>query len=74
MSKPDPIRIVVLGDTAMGKTALIVKLISGRFIWNYDPTMGKFYLTSSSVSPVRNGTELRLLTHLACVSQVRVPY
>lgn len=28
-------------ESAHTVAALVVKLLSGRFIWNYDPTLGK---------------------------------
>ncbi|KAH8588007.1 small GTPase superfamily [Bisporella sp. PMI_857] len=36
-------KITVLGDTAVGKTALIIQLISDCFIESYDPTIEDLY-------------------------------
>ncbi|KAF2368651.1 Small GTPase superfamily [Trinorchestia longiramus] len=40
---PDPVKIIVLGDDGVGKTALIVRLVTGRFIGDYDPTLSAVY-------------------------------
>lgn len=40
---PDPVKIVVLGDDGVGKTALIVRLVTGRFIGDYDPSLEAVY-------------------------------
>ncbi|KAF6019203.1 RERG [Bugula neritina] len=42
-AKHDIIRIAILGPPGNGKTALVVKTVSGRFIWNYDPTLEFIY-------------------------------
>ncbi|XP_068237728.1 uncharacterized protein [Palaemon carinicauda] len=39
----DPIRIAVFGTDGVGKSALIVRLLTGRFIGEYDPTMEAVY-------------------------------
>ncbi|XP_045594264.2 ras-related and estrogen-regulated growth inhibitor, partial [Procambarus clarkii] len=36
-------RLVVLGAPAVGKSALVVRLLTGRFIWEYDPTLEAAY-------------------------------
>ena len=35
------IKLVVLGDGAVGKSALCVRYLTNRFIHDYDPTFGK---------------------------------
>lgn len=37
--KPTDSKIVVFGKTGVGKSALIVRLLTKRFIWEYDPTL-----------------------------------
>lgn len=39
----EPFKIAVLGRTSVGKTALVVRFICKRFIWNYDPTLESTY-------------------------------
>ncbi|KAK8400643.1 hypothetical protein O3P69_002448 [Scylla paramamosain] len=41
-SSPDS-RLVVLGYPAVGKSALVVRFLTGRFIWEYDPTLEAAY-------------------------------
>ncbi|XP_064104508.1 ras-related and estrogen-regulated growth inhibitor-like isoform X1 [Macrobrachium nipponense] len=36
-------RLVVVGYPAVGKSALVVRLLTGRFIWEYDPTLEAAY-------------------------------
>ncbi|XP_066265771.1 ras-related and estrogen-regulated growth inhibitor-like [Branchiostoma lanceolatum] len=50
-----PIRIVVLGQAAVGKTALVVRYITRRFIGDYDPTLETIYKYSTYV----DGDELQ---------------
>ncbi|XP_072046080.1 ras-related and estrogen-regulated growth inhibitor-like [Amphiura filiformis] len=38
-----PFRVVVLGQAAVGKTALAVRFVTRRFIWDYDPTLEMIY-------------------------------
>ncbi|XKL61298.1 hypothetical protein PGB90_008355 [Kerria lacca] len=42
-SKHKPLKVMVLGQTGVGKTALIVRFITKRFIGEYDPTLEKLY-------------------------------
>ncbi|XP_076028933.1 uncharacterized protein LOC143017853 [Oratosquilla oratoria] len=41
--EPEPIRIAVFGKDGVGKSALIVRLLTKRFIGEYDPTMEAVY-------------------------------
>ncbi|CAL4171236.1 unnamed protein product, partial [Meganyctiphanes norvegica] len=47
-SSPDS-RIVVLGMPSVGKSALVVRLLTGRFIWEYDPTLEAAYRHNTTV-------------------------
>ncbi|XP_071527816.1 uncharacterized protein [Panulirus ornatus] len=40
---PDPVKVAVFGADGVGKSALIVRLLTGRFIGEYDPTMEAVY-------------------------------
>lgn len=42
-SRSKPIKVLVLGQAGVGKTALIVRLVTQRFIGEYDPTLEKMY-------------------------------
>lgn len=37
--KPVETKICILGSTSVGKSALVVRFITKRFIWEYDPTL-----------------------------------
>jgi GTPase SAR1 family protein len=39
----DPIRIAVVGQAGVGKSALVVRYLTRRFIWEYDPTLECVY-------------------------------
>ncbi|KAL4708800.1 hypothetical protein ACJJTC_011764 [Scirpophaga incertulas] len=41
--KPKPFKIMVLGQSGVGKSALVVRFITRRFIGEYDPTLEKVY-------------------------------
>ncbi|KAF4523640.1 hypothetical protein B566_EDAN010149 [Ephemera danica] len=41
--KPKPLRIMVLGQGGVGKSALVVRFITRRYIGEYDPTLEKLY-------------------------------
>ncbi|XP_067931794.1 ras-related and estrogen-regulated growth inhibitor-like [Watersipora subatra] len=43
MSSGETVKIAILGLPGVGKTALTVKVVSGRFIWNYHPTLENIY-------------------------------
>lgn len=42
-SKPKPFKIMVLGQSGVGKSALVVRFITKRFIGEYDPNLEKIY-------------------------------
>ncbi|XP_035251037.1 ras-related and estrogen-regulated growth inhibitor-like isoform X1 [Anguilla anguilla] len=46
---PKTVRIVILGQAAVGKTALTVRFITKRFIGEYDPTLETIYRHDLSV-------------------------
>eukprot|EP00471_Norrisiella_sphaerica_P006114 CAMPEP_0184488796 /NCGR_PEP_ID=MMETSP0113_2-20130426/13475_1 /TAXON_ID=91329 /ORGANISM="Norrisiella sphaerica, Strain BC52" /LENGTH=147 /DNA_ID=CAMNT_0026871831 /DNA_START=283 /DNA_END=723 /DNA_ORIENTATION=- len=54
-SAPDKLRVVVLGSGAVGKSSLIVRLTTGKFFDDYDPTIEDCHIGSLSVDgePVR---------------------
>lgn len=39
----------MLGSPAVGKSALVVRLLTGRFIWEYDPTLEAAYRHHTTV-------------------------
>ncbi len=41
----DSIKIAVLGESGVGKSALAVRMITGRFLHHYDPTLEDEYHT-----------------------------
>ncbi|XP_072165556.1 ras-related and estrogen-regulated growth inhibitor-like [Diadema setosum] len=38
-----PLRVIVLGQASVGKTAFTVRFVTRRFIWEYDPTLEMIY-------------------------------
>ncbi|XP_059486495.1 ras-related and estrogen-regulated growth inhibitor isoform X2 [Neocloeon triangulifer] len=44
-----PLRIMVLGQGGVGKSALVVRFITRRFIGEYDPTLEKMYTFNPTV-------------------------
>ncbi|XP_050728549.1 uncharacterized protein LOC127004602 [Eriocheir sinensis] len=43
LTAPEPIKVAVFGTDGVGKSALIVRLLTGRFIGEYDPTLEAVY-------------------------------
>ncbi|XP_059060025.1 ras-like protein 2 [Achroia grisella] len=41
--KPKPFKVMVLGQSGVGKSALVVRFITRRFIGDYDPNLEKTY-------------------------------
>ncbi|XP_050362806.1 ras-related and estrogen-regulated growth inhibitor [Nymphalis io] len=41
--KPKPFKVMVLGQSGVGKSALVVRFITRRFIGEYDPDLEKIY-------------------------------
>ncbi|CAH0397476.1 unnamed protein product [Chilo suppressalis] len=41
--KPKPFKVMVLGQSGIGKSALVVRFITRRFIGEYDPNLEKVY-------------------------------
>ncbi|KAG5447649.1 Ras- protein Rap-2a [Clonorchis sinensis] len=50
--------IVVLGSGGVGKSALTVKFVSGKFVEKYDPTIGDFYRKDVLIDGVRHTLEI----------------
>ncbi|XP_077301061.1 ras-related and estrogen-regulated growth inhibitor-like protein [Arctopsyche grandis] len=42
-ARPKPIKVMVLGQGGVGKTAMVVRFITRRFIGEYDPSLEKVY-------------------------------
>uniref|UniRef100_A0A0A9Z1I0 small monomeric GTPase n=1 Tax=Lygus hesperus TaxID=30085 RepID=A0A0A9Z1I0_LYGHE len=49
LCKQKPLRVVLLGQCGVGKTALVVRFITKRFIGEYDPNLEKVYSYNSTV-------------------------
>lgn len=47
--KNSTFKVVILGQAAVGKTALTVRFMTRRFIWDYDPNLESKYSFSSTV-------------------------
>uniref|UniRef100_UPI00358F08E0 ras-related and estrogen-regulated growth inhibitor-like isoform X2 n=1 Tax=Myxine glutinosa TaxID=7769 RepID=UPI00358F08E0 len=43
------LRVLVLGQSCVGKTAMIVRFLTGRFIGDYDPTLETVYKHSIKI-------------------------
>lgn len=48
-SKQKPLRIAILGQNGVGKSALTVRFITRRFIGDYDPDLEKVYACSRCI-------------------------
>uniref|UniRef100_T1JBH0 small monomeric GTPase n=1 Tax=Strigamia maritima TaxID=126957 RepID=T1JBH0_STRMM len=49
-SKPKPLRVMILGLTGVGKTALVVRFVTRRFIGDYDPNLERVYTHQAPVN------------------------
>ncbi|KAF6217297.1 hypothetical protein GE061_001651 [Apolygus lucorum] len=49
LCRQKPLRVVLLGQCGVGKTALVVRFITKRFIGEYDPNLEKVYNYNSTV-------------------------
>ena len=49
MEGPGSIRVAVVGAAGVGKSALIVRLLTERFLQHYDPTLEDEYRASLTV-------------------------
>lgn len=43
MDNSNEVKIAVLGEAGVGKSALVVRLMTGRFLHRYDPTLEDEY-------------------------------
>ena len=43
IARMDSIKIAILGESGVGKSALAVRMITGRFLHHYDPTLEDEY-------------------------------
>ena len=50
---PPPIKLLLLGDKGVGKSAFLVKLVTNRFITEYSSESGKKLKLNSGLLPVR---------------------
>ncbi len=41
------LKVSVVGEAGVGKSAMIVRLLTGRFLQHYDPTLEDEYYTTS---------------------------
>uniref|UniRef100_A0A673FQQ1 small monomeric GTPase n=1 Tax=Sinocyclocheilus rhinocerous TaxID=307959 RepID=A0A673FQQ1_9TELE len=41
MAKSPEVKLAVFGRAGVGKSALVVRFLTKRFIWEYDPTLGE---------------------------------
>ncbi|XP_062860811.1 ras-related and estrogen-regulated growth inhibitor [Trichomycterus rosablanca] len=49
MAKSPEVKVAVFGKAGVGKSALVVRLLTNRFIWEYDPTLESTYHHQVSV-------------------------
>ena len=59
MVEPVLTKVVLLGDSGVGKTALVTRFCSGQFDDNSPPTLGAMFLTKTVVIDQR-GVKLQL--------------
>jgi small GTP-binding protein len=41
------VKVIVLGPTTVGKTAIVTRIVESRFVENLEPTVGAFYSSTS---------------------------
>ncbi|KAL0079808.1 ras family-domain-containing protein [Phycomyces blakesleeanus] len=44
-SKPVPVKLVLLGESAVGKSSLVIRFVDREFVQNREPTIGAAFLT-----------------------------
>ncbi|KAM9467445.1 ras-related and estrogen-regulated growth inhibitor isoform 1-T2 [Clarias gariepinus] len=49
MAKSPEVKVAVFGRAGVGKSALVVRLLTNRFIWEYDPTLESTYRHQASI-------------------------
>lgn len=63
----DSVKIAVLGESGVGKSALAVRMITGRFLHHYDPTLEDEYHTE-----VRANGQKRSVSIMDTAGQVSI--
>uniref|UniRef100_A0A8C0UQ81 small monomeric GTPase n=1 Tax=Cyanistes caeruleus TaxID=156563 RepID=A0A8C0UQ81_CYACU len=43
MAKSAEVKLAIFGRAGVGKSALVVRFLTKRFIWEYDPTLGRLW-------------------------------
>ncbi|XP_061617245.1 ras-related and estrogen-regulated growth inhibitor isoform X1 [Phyllopteryx taeniolatus] len=49
MAKSPEVKLAVLGRAGVGKSALVVRFLTRRFIWEYDPTLESTYRHQANI-------------------------
>ena len=49
LERPDVYKVVTLGDSAVGKSAIVVRFVTGHFIFEYDPSIEDSYVKNLEV-------------------------
>ncbi|XP_030644796.1 ras-related and estrogen-regulated growth inhibitor isoform X1 [Chanos chanos] len=49
MAKSPEVKLAVFGRAGVGKSALVVRLLTKRFIWEYDPTLESTYRHQANI-------------------------
>uniref|UniRef100_A0A4W5RA24 small monomeric GTPase n=1 Tax=Hucho hucho TaxID=62062 RepID=A0A4W5RA24_9TELE len=49
MAKSPEVKLAVFGRAGVGKSALVVRFLTRRFIWEYDPTLESTYRHQATI-------------------------
>uniref|UniRef100_A0AAQ5XNN3 small monomeric GTPase n=1 Tax=Amphiprion ocellaris TaxID=80972 RepID=A0AAQ5XNN3_AMPOC len=49
MAKSPEVKLAVFGRAGVGKSALVVRFLTRRFIWEYDPTLESTYRHQANI-------------------------
>uniref|UniRef100_A0A674I7T6 small monomeric GTPase n=1 Tax=Terrapene triunguis TaxID=2587831 RepID=A0A674I7T6_9SAUR len=49
MAKSAEVKLAIFGRAGVGKSALVVRFLTKRFIWEYDPTLESTYRHQATI-------------------------
>uniref|UniRef100_A0A673BC20 small monomeric GTPase n=1 Tax=Sphaeramia orbicularis TaxID=375764 RepID=A0A673BC20_9TELE len=49
MAKSPEVKLAIFGRAGVGKSALVVRFLTRRFIWEYDPTLESTYRHQANI-------------------------
>ncbi|XP_055251460.1 ras-related and estrogen-regulated growth inhibitor isoform X1 [Moschus berezovskii] len=67
MAKSAEVKLAIFGRAGVGKSALVVRFLTKRFIWEYDPTLEN---TSAVCRAFANDHHIGLMARLHCLAKL----